>query len=109
MAQHSSHNSACVISMMALRHATHQSCYRFRRSYLCGARTGEGEDTPYREIYADPTFGWGAVAQELAVVDVDGGHITMLQDSFVDSLAEALMPYLQQEAGSIRSSPLELA
>jgi acyl transferase domain-containing protein/thioesterase domain-containing protein len=75
---------------------------------LVRARTGEGEDTPYREIYADPTFGWGAVAQELAVVDVDGGHITMLQDSFVDSLAETLMPYLQQEAGSIQARPLEL-
>jgi thioesterase domain-containing protein len=76
---------------------------------LVRARKGEGEDTPYREIYADPTFGWGAVAQELAVVDVDGGHITMLQENFVDSLAEALMPYLRQEAASIRSSPLELA
>ena len=76
---------------------------------LVRARTGEGEDTPYREIYADPTFGWGAVAQALAVVDVDGGHITMLQERFVDSLAEALMPYLRQEAGPIHSSPLELA
>ena len=73
------------------------------------ARTGEGEDTPYREIYADPTFGWGAVAQELAVVDVDGGHITMLQENFVDSLAEALMPYLQEEAGPIQERPLEVA
>ena len=76
---------------------------------LVRPRTGEGEDTPYREIYADPTFGWGAVAQGLAVVDVDGGHITMLQERFVDSLAEAILPYLQQESGPIWARPLEVA
>ena len=28
---------------------------------LVRAQTGEGGDTPYREIYADETLGWGAV------------------------------------------------
>ena len=77
---------------------------------LVRPRTGEGEDTPYREIYADPTFGWGAVAQGLAVVDVDGGHITMLQERFVDSLAEAIYAVPATRGSSrIRERPLEVA
>jgi acyl transferase domain-containing protein/thioesterase domain-containing protein/acyl carrier protein len=77
---------------------------------LVRASTGEGEDMPYREIYADPTFGFGAVAPGLAIVDVDGGHTTMLQESFVDSLAEALMPYLLQKAApTVREHRLEVA
>jgi acyl transferase domain-containing protein/thioesterase domain-containing protein/acyl carrier protein len=77
---------------------------------LVRATTGEGEDTPYREIYADPSFGWAGVAPSVAIVDVDGGHTTMLQESFVDSLAEALMPYLLQKAApTVRERPLEVA
>ncbi len=49
-------------------------------------------DTPYREIYADETLGWGAIAQDIAFVDVDGGHGTMLQEPFVRSVATALLP-----------------
>jgi thioesterase domain-containing protein len=77
---------------------------------LVRASSGEGEDMPYREIYADPTFGFGAVAPGLAIVDVDGGHTTMLQETFVDSLAEALMPYLLPKAGpTVREHELEVA
>jgi thioesterase domain-containing protein len=76
---------------------------------LVRARTGQGEDTPYQEIYADPTFGWGAVAQGLMIVDVEGGHTTMLQESFVDSLAEALLPYVLQKSELIREHSLEVA
>jgi FkbH-like protein len=76
---------------------------------LARAQTGEANDTPYRNIYADETFGWSAVAQGLAVVDVEGGHSTMLQEHFVDSLAGALMPYLQQNIQPIRERSLEAA
>ena len=77
---------------------------------LVRATTGEGEDTPYREIYADPSFGWAALAPGLTTVDVDGGHTTMLQESFVDSLAEALMPYLLPKAAlTVREHQLEVA
>jgi FkbH-like protein len=72
---------------------------------LARAQTGEADDIPYRYIYADETFGWDTVARGLAIVDVDGGHSTMLQEHYVDSLAEALMPYLQHNVGSIRERP----
>jgi acyl transferase domain-containing protein/thioesterase domain-containing protein/acyl carrier protein len=67
-----------------------------RSAVLVRARTGEGDDTPYREIYADDTLGWSALTSGLAVVDADGGHSTMLEERFVSSLAAALIPYLQR-------------
>ena len=73
---------------------------------LVRARTGQAGDTPYREIYADEAFGWGALAQMLTIVDVEGGHSSMLQEPFVDSLATELMPFLNR--GS-RLAHVELA
>ena len=64
---------------------------------LVRARVGEGGDTPYRQIYADETFGWNAVTNNIAVVDVEGGHSSMLQEPFVDSLAAALTPHLRRK------------
>jgi FkbH-like protein len=61
---------------------------------LIRATVGEANDTPYREIYADAAFGWKSVIAGLTVVDVDGGHSSMLQEPFVESLAEALLPCL---------------
>jgi hypothetical protein len=58
---------------------------------LVRARTGEGADAPYREIYADDTLGWGGLAPGLTVVDVDGGHASMLQETHVDSVTSALV------------------
>jgi thioesterase domain-containing protein len=59
---------------------------------LVRARVGKAEDTPFREIYADDTLGWGAVAGSLAVVDVEGGHSSMLQEPHAESLAAVLLP-----------------
>lgn len=59
---------------------------------LARARVGTGGDTPYLDIYTDDTFGWRALTDKLVVIDVDGGHSTMLQEPFVQSLAAALTP-----------------
>jgi FkbH-like protein len=61
---------------------------------LVRARAGEADDTPYVEIYADDTFGWGEAAGGLTVIDVNGGHSSMLQEPFADALAAALMPHV---------------
>jgi acyl-CoA synthetase (AMP-forming)/AMP-acid ligase II/thioesterase domain-containing protein/acyl carrier protein len=63
---------------------------------LARATAGDAADMPYSEIYAENTLGWSAVAQNLAIVDVDGGHESMLREPFVASLANALMPYLER-------------
>jgi acyl-CoA synthetase (AMP-forming)/AMP-acid ligase II/thioesterase domain-containing protein/acyl carrier protein len=61
---------------------------------LVRATAGEGNDTPYIDIYADPTLGWGSVTANLTIVDVDGGHSSMLQEPLVQSLASSLTPYV---------------
>jgi thioesterase domain-containing protein len=75
---------------------------------LVRARLGEEDDTPYLHIYADETFGWRGLAPDLAVVDVDGGHSSMLQERFVESLAKALKPYVGPKKGvPIRAPAIE--
>jgi FkbH-like protein len=64
---------------------------------LVRARQGIDGDRPYIEIYADPTLGWQSVARRLAVVDVDGGHASMLQEPFAESLVAALTPHLESQ------------
>jgi thioesterase domain-containing protein len=71
---------------------------------------GVADDMPYVEVYADETLGWRALIEKLNVIDVDGGHSSMLREPFVQSLATALVPLLASSA-SIRTpvAPLEKA
>jgi len=59
---------------------------------LVRAQSGDTYDKPYREVYADDTFEWKSVAMDITVVDVKGGHSSMLQEPFVESLVSALAP-----------------
>jgi thioesterase domain-containing protein len=52
------------------------------------------DDTASLEIYAEDTFGWRELTDKLIVVDVDGGHSSMLHEPFVHSLANALTPFV---------------
>ena len=61
---------------------------------LVRASAGEGTDTPYREFYRDNDLGWGRVARRLELIDVLGGHSSMLQEHAIDSLAEAVLKRL---------------
>jgi len=65
---------------------------------LIRATTGEAGDTPYTEIYSDPTFGWGTIAQGLVAIDVRGGHYSMLQEPAVEHLADVFTGMLDSEA-----------
>jgi thioesterase domain-containing protein len=56
------------------------------------------DDTAYREIYADDAFGWRALTDKLVVIDADGGHSSILEEPFVESLAAALMPLVDRPA-----------
>lgn len=47
-----------------------------------------------RLIYTDETFGWGEVTQNLIAVDLEGGHSSMLQEPFVETLAAELTPHI---------------
>jgi thioesterase domain-containing protein len=61
-------------------------------------RSVDPSDTPFRTIYADPKLGWGAVTEGPVVLDADGGHVTMLQEPFVEALATSLCTYLNHES-----------
>jgi thioesterase domain-containing protein len=57
---------------------------------LLRAESGDEYDQPYREVYSDDTFDWNSVAEDIIVIDVKGGHSSMLQEPFVESLVGAL-------------------
>lgn len=62
---------------------------------LVRARAGEDSDVadiPYREIYASDELGWDDLISDVGMVDVEGGHASMLQEPFIGSLAAALIP-----------------
>jgi FkbH-like protein len=59
---------------------------------LLRAQSGDEYDQPYREVYADDTFDWRSVAGDITVIDVKGGHSSMLQEPFVESLVSVLTP-----------------
>lgn len=61
---------------------------------LLRATAGSGDDIPYREVFADPTLGWAGVARDLVVVDVEGGHASMLQEPQAAALARAILPHV---------------
>jgi FkbH-like protein len=66
---------------------------------LLRAQSGDSDDRPYREVYADETFEWRSVAKDIAVIDVKGGHSSMLQEPFVESLVKALTPKVTADSG----------
>jgi thioesterase domain-containing protein len=61
---------------------------------LVRAKSGQGTDTPYSQIYDQQDLGWGKIATQLKIVDVEGGHSSMLQEPFVKSLAAELTPFI---------------
>ena len=66
---------------------------------LLRAQSGDSDDQPYREVYADDTFEWRSVAKDIAVIDVKGGHSSMLQEPFVESLVKAITPKVTADSG----------
>ncbi len=54
-------------------------------------------DVPYRLIYAEPDLGWQRyLALPLTSADVPGGHASMLQEGYVDSLATVIVSFVDR-------------
>jgi thioesterase domain-containing protein/acyl carrier protein len=63
---------------------------------LFRATGGNGGDEAYRELYADPMLGWQKrTSAAVRVVDVAGGHGTMLEEPNVAAIADAICAYLE--------------
>jgi FkbH-like protein len=76
------------------------------RLVLFRATRGEGSDEPYVDRYTDPLLGWDQRAtQGVRVYDVPGGHSSMLQEPYVETLAEQLQISID-EAISAEPRPL---
>ena len=67
---------------------------------LIRATSGSGSDLPYVHLFKDPTLGWAPLVRDLVVVDVEGGHASMLQEPQAASLAGAILPHLSLRAAA---------
>jgi amino acid adenylation domain-containing protein len=62
------------------------------------ALDGDGDEKPFREIYADPLFGWGEViCGAVEAVDVTGGHGECLQEPHAARVAEVIAGVFERE------------
>jgi amino acid adenylation domain-containing protein len=56
---------------------------------------GVRDDEPAKDSYVEPLLGWEAfVPQGIRVLDVSGGHTSMLQEPYVEDLSTKLRPLL---------------
>lgn len=70
------------------------------RVVLVRATEGDGSDEPYVRLYEEPDFGWQSyVSLPVRVVDVAGGHASMLQEPHVQDLAAVVTSHLQSGEG----------
>jgi thioesterase domain-containing protein len=74
---------------------------------LVRATKGNAADTPYQEIYSDGTLGWETSCADVKILDVEGGHFSMLQEPFVQDLAEQLSPLVSTRLSIERIVPLQ--
>lgn len=83
------------LKMYEVAHKEHQPQGVFRSGDVVVFRGLQGDgsqaDEPYKDIYSDPQLGWGPrVDGAVSVIDVPGGHTSMLQEPHVGVLAQAM-------------------
>ena len=67
---------------------------------LFRASSGIGPDEPYIERYDDPLLGWDRRATRgVRAIDVPGGHAGMLQEPYVEALAERMQACIDETLG----------
>jgi thioesterase domain-containing protein len=70
-------------------HVVHDEIVLYRAS------GGAGDDQAYKDLYEDPMLGWQKRTRAaVRVVDVPGGHGSMLEEPNVTGVAEPLAAYL---------------
>lgn len=55
------------------------------------------DDIPCREMYSDEALGWHACTNQIEIIDVDGGHSSILQEPYVELLANKLCDFFRKE------------
>ena len=70
---------------------------------LFRATRGTGNDEPYVDRYEDPLLGWGPRATRgVRVLDIPGGHSSMLQEPDVEALAERVQSTIDDALDAAR-------
>ena len=71
------------------------------RAVLLRSTEGEGTDEPAVKLTTDPLLDWGGrVKGELVVIDVPGGHSSMIQEPYVDEIAKHLNRLIDEALGA---------
>ncbi len=94
-AETASGDALAFLKMYEIAHYEHRPQGRFGGGdvvlYLATQGDGSPGDLPFREVYSDPQLGWAPrVIEALTVVDMPGGHSSMLQEPNVSVLARRL-------------------
>jgi amino acid adenylation domain-containing protein len=77
---------------------------------LFRATEGQGADLPIRDVVDDPFFGWRELlGDDIEVIDVEGGHSTVLQEGRVETIAHRLRAVLNRarRAQSVHPPPVQ--
>jgi amino acid adenylation domain-containing protein len=75
---------------------------------LFRAMRGTGVDAPFIDFFPDPAFGWGPRATHgVRVIDVPGGHNSMLQEPHVSVLATRFQEAIDARSTSRAGPPAE--
>jgi acyl transferase domain-containing protein/thioesterase domain-containing protein/acyl carrier protein len=84
-----------------------QGVFSAGRVVLYRAMKGDGTpgDEPYVDQYADPLFGWAPrVAGTVALVDVPGGHASLLQEPNVGVLARHMRADIERALADVTTA-----
>jgi acyl transferase domain-containing protein len=96
------------LPMYEVAHREHEPNGVVSCSFVALYRATEGDgtsaDEAYGDIYSDDWLGWRPrVAGPIALVDVPGGHTSLLQEPHVKSLANAMESHLKSARQRCRS------
>jgi thioesterase domain-containing protein len=91
---------------LAVREYTPSKLHR-TQAVLYRATTGQADDLPLAQILVDPLFGWQELfSRKAEVVDVPGGHGTLLREPFVLAIASDLHASLMLPSNVEKLYPL---
>lgn len=116
-AQHGGTAAPAALSFLQLYQAAHrlhrpQGLIRAEKVLLYKATVGNGaeDDQPFGEQFVDHAMGWGRrVANHIEVIDVPGGHSSLLQQPHVATLARLMQNALDEVLIDIRRRTDEIA
>jgi FkbH-like protein len=60
------------------------------KTLLIKATSGQGGDIPFSAVYESEDLGWRQYTKDLTIVETEGGHASMLQEPYAQTLSKIL-------------------